>query len=321
MTNDRQTLGEAREALIAKGLIWIRATRRFQRLINIGSLLGVILLGIGSSLSGDLIPPGYGLTVKGLVVGVGALLGFAGGIVAMVLQDEAPELLKSATDLGRDAQAFLDERDQLLAELAENDILDARRLALLDANRLMRETLEQALATSNSSQAETIEDMLDAALHEITHSIGFEPTEAWAISIFVVEGDQLVRMTARRANRLGEKQDGRSWAANEGFVGTAWSHKRDVIIDDGTKTDILEAYPILPGNGRDYDAERYRSIAAIPVRIGHPATIWGVVAVSTDRAGRFRRDPENYQVQAVDTVRLIARMIALMAAAFTRPSS
>ncbi|MGN6620661.1 MAG: hypothetical protein ACTHKR_06315 [Sphingomonas sp.] len=59
-------------------------------------------------------------------------------------------------------------------------------------------------------------------------------------------------------------------------------------------------------------------MAAIPVRLGPDQMIWGVVAVSSNRVGRFRRDPGNRQVQTVDTVRAMPRMIALMAAAFQR---
>jgi hypothetical protein len=59
-------------------------------------------------------------------------------------------------------------------------------------------------------------------------------------------------------------------------------------------------------------------MAAIPIRVGPSGTVWGVVAASSNVQDRFRRDPSNHRAQNVDTVRLIAKMIALAAAAFER---
>jgi hypothetical protein len=54
----------------------------------------------------------------------------------------------------------------------------------------------------------------------------------------------------------------------------------------------LDQFRVPEDKQRNYDAVRYRSMAAIPVRLGDPAEIWGVVAASTNVPDRFRRDPE-----------------------------
>lgn len=321
MMEDRLSLRTRRDALMTKGLAWVGTARRFQRWINIvGVIGGGTLAVIGGGMEGPMVPvTGEGvLTVKGATIVLGGMLVAVASLILLHLQDEGPALLASASELEREAQKFLDERDALKRDVQDCLERDERRLALIDANRTMREALEQFLLDADAKVPETVEGMLDAAGRFINRSIGFEQGEAWVISVFQVQGDQLVRVASRRANRLDEKPDGRSWKQNEGFVGVAWAQKRDVIIHDGTLQDIVADYPVPHEKARDYDAVRYRSLAAIPVRLGDPAEIWGVIAASTDRADRFRRDPDNRQVQSVDTVRLIARMTALMAAAFRR---
>lgn len=321
----RRDLSEDRTALLHTGLSFVRRARTFQTSINIACVFGGGALGaIGGAMEGGLIPSsGDGfLTAKGICVWLGVGLVLLGGVLLHFIADEAPELLRKALALEGKAQAFLDEREALIDRLESLAALDRKRLALIEANKVMRETLEQSLLVPEADPAGTAQLMLDAALRFITTSIGFDPDEQWAISVFRVESEgdieELRRIACRRADRLAEQNNPRGWKRNEGFVGTAWATEQAVIVTDGTMPDALDQYRVPAPKQRDYDPERYRSMAAIPVRLGDPARIWGVIAASTDCAGRFRRDPGNKQVQAVDTVRLIARMTGLMAAAFER---
>lgn len=325
MLDDRNSLRKHRDRLMNVGIGWVARVRNFQRFINVGCVLGGALLSaIGGGMEGPLVPAiGTGiLTAKGLCVWLGGGLVFIGGMILLVVQDEGPELLSRAAALEGEAQRFIDERDGLLARLEGLAALDRKRLALIDANRLMRETLEQALLVDEADPLGTVQIMLDAAMRLITTSIGFYPDEQWAISVFQVQGDgataELRRVACYRADRLAEQNDPRGWRRNEGFVGKAWSTEEAVIVADGNMPEALDQFRVPPAKQRSYDADRYRSMAAIPVRLGDPAEIWGVVAASTDCPDRFRRDPGNKQVQAVDTIRLIARMTGLTAAAFRR---
>ena len=124
------------------------------------------------------------------------------------------------------------------------------------------------------------------------------------------------RIAGLRAERLAEQAQAREWRLNEGLVGVAWHTGRDAIIEDYRDPQVAIDYPVPDQQRREYDPDRYRSMAAIPIRVGPEQTIWGVVAASSDRTGRFRRDPRNNRVQAVDTVRIIGRSTALLAAAF-----
>ena len=325
MGQERAALREQRSELMATGLAWVRRARRFQAGINILCVMGGgALAAIGGAMDGSLAPSsGDGLiTTKGLCVWLGIVLVFLGSLMLLVLRDESPALLARAAALEGDAQNFLDERDALLARLDSAATLDRKRLALVDANRTMREALEQILFVPAATPESASQVMLDTALRYITASIGFEADEEWAISVFQVQGDGdaalLNRIAAARADRLSERNNPRSWKRNEAFVGAAWHSARDLIIEDSSDPQVAEDYPVPQDKQRDYDADRYRSMAAIPVRLGPDQMIWGVVAASSNRVGCFRRDPGDRQVQTVDTVRAMARMIALMAAAFQR---
>ena len=324
MSNDRKRLLELRGDLHVFVMRWARKARRFERWINLAGVIGgSLLLGFGSGMSGDLVPATGGLTIKGIVIVLGAFLALVGNVLLLALREEAADVLGRADALENMAQGFLDERDGLMRRLDGMASLDRRRLALIDANRVMRETLEQALMLPASNLTGTVQLMLTAALPFLIASIEFDTDEEWAISVFQVQQDEqgaiLKRVACARADRLLEQNNPRSWRQHEGFVGEAWARDRPMIIEDSSDPKVAEAYPVPAELQRSYDANRYRSMAAIPVRLGDPAHVWGVVAASTNRKSRFRRAPENREVQAVDTVRLIARMSGLMAAAYNRP--
>ncbi len=321
MNDARQRLRIHRDSFMQKGVVLIRRVRRFQKWINIFCVLGGgALAAVGGAMEGGLVPDtGTGiLTAKGLCVWAGVFFVFAGGVLLFFIQDEASDLLERAAALEGEAQLFLDERDRLMAQLDGLYALDQKRLALIDANRSMRETLEQALLIPAADADQTTQAMLENAKRLVLTSIGFGIDEEWAISVFKVNGNELVRIASMRAGQLPSPALARTWKENEGFVGRAWATEQPVIISDGTVADVLDQFTVPQEKQRPYDSTRYRSMAAVPVRTGDPAQIWGVVAASTDCAGRFRRDPGNKQVQAVDTVRLIARMTGLAAVAFAR---
>lgn len=264
--------------------------------------------------------PGIVLAITGAVVAA-----LSGGFVAAIdyRKLELGANLTEAEAVAEDAiargRAVERERDGIRTEA---EALDRKRLALIDANRTMRKALEQVLLVPEATLDQAANAMLQAALRFLVASVGFDQDEEWAISIFQVQGEGedavLRRIAAARADRLTERLDARSWKRNDGFVGAAWVGRRDVIIEDGHDPRVREDYQVSAERRREYDDRRYRSMAAVPVRLGADQHIWGVVAASSDQLGRFRRDPGNRRVQTVDTVRGIARMTALMAAAFER---
>lgn len=253
-----------------------------------------------------------------VLVFVGAALAAVGGLFVARFDYRKLELTAFVTEAESIAEDAISAGRALEDRQIAADALDLRRLALIDANKVMREALEQALMIPEADPIGTVDVMVEMALRHLLVAVGFDMDEAWAISVFQVQDDELVRICAKRALRADEQKVARRWKKNQGFVGAAWAREDVVIVTDGQDGVTADEHKVPTDLQKPYDNDRYRSMAAVPVRLGDPAEIWGVVAVSSDKAGRFRRMPGDRQEQAVDTVRLIARMTALMAAAFRR---
>lgn len=258
------------------------------------------------------------LTAKGLVIIGAAVVALISNLVSYVLRLPDRALLASAAALEHDAREFLDERDQLGAALVAQEALDRRRLALIDAGATMLDTCEIVLGINDLSLEEAIETTLNSARRSLITAIDFGREEYWAVSIFRRVGDELSRIVALRADPLDDKPAGRSWAKGEGYVGVAWARDGEVIIADGKQPEVAMAYPLPPAKSINGDADRYRSIAVVPIRPGAEGTFWGAVAVSSDCPGRFRSAPADTRSKNVDTVRLIGAVVEVLVTAFTR---
>jgi hypothetical protein len=281
---------------------------------------GGLIAVIGGGMEGPLQPTsGDGLlTTKGLCVWLGGGLIFVGSVLLLILSDEAPGLLQRARELEVAAQSFLDERDLLYGRLAASEDLDGRRLALIDAGQAMLEASENALIAPGLAVEDAIEMALRAGQRMLVNAIDFGRDEYWAVSVFRVEGDELRRIVALRPNPLEERAEGRTWRRGQGFVGMAWLRSSEIIIADCNSPEVAAAYVVPEDRRMPTDPERYRSIAVVPVRVGLDDEFWGAVAISSNCVGRFKLNPEKEEVKNVETVRLIARTIELLAAGFAR---
>lgn len=312
----RNWLDLRRVAFRTRVMRLLRRSAWLQRgITGFGAIAGPVLLGIGSGWDGSLFAAaGSGLTWKGIVLFAGGVLALIGGVLLLILQETTLDLIIDAEALEVEARRYLEERDVQI-------LLDRNRLAMIDADSAMRETLEQVLQEPAAKVEPALQLMLDAAKLHLAASVGFQPGEAWTISVFRIRSRggpaRLYRIAALRAETLDERRVARDWGQNEGFVGTAWAGNRDVVIEDSLDARVKEDYPIPAGHAREYDERRYRSMAVIPVRAAGDR-VWGVVAASSDQVRRFHRDRGNRAKQAVDTVRLVAQVTALTAIAFSR---
>ena len=277
--------------------------------------VGVAAAGIGKMVSGT---PGVVTVIVGVILAsVGTLLLARFDFRKLELTGEmveAESVAEEAIEIGRTFEKIIESLK------VEGEIVDRKRLALRQVNDITREVAEQAAFAEVAEFRGAARLMLESASIPIGTSIGFQQDERWAISIFRIEktnkGEILRRVTGIRADRLQEQANAREWSLNEGLVGTVWATKRDAIIEDYRDARVSRDYPVPDELKRNYDVDRYRSMAGVPIIVGPERTIWGVLAASSDVTGRFTRDPDNTKTQAVDTIRSLSRASALLAAIF-----
>jgi hypothetical protein len=161
--------------------------------------------------------------------------------------------------------------------------------------------------------------MMDAGGIHLQAAMDTDRHELWAFSIFrkSVEPDGvevMTRIAVHWADRIGEHVLPRTWLKQEGFTGWAWHDGDELIVPNVNDLNYAGRYQVPEYKKRENDEQRYVSAAAIPIRVGEHDEIWGYVTATSNKAGRFKRDPTNLQSQNVETVRALARLIATQVA-------
>ena len=277
----------------------------------------VALILVGGSLASAaqfMAEPTAGETPWKIVLGVGgSLMALAGGGLVGLVGRDAPKALEMARQANDQAQTFLIQRDQILQEVANLRRQSQRDRYLFAAARAMREGIEQSLSAGKTT-GETLQFLLDLPYRSLTAAMGFESGERWTLSVFQrtsAPDEALVRVAGVRAERTEENRQGRTWGLDEGYVGAAFKRKSDVILDDAQASGVLAMINIPAGKIQATDSSRYKSVAAIPVRVDGDASPWGVVVATSDRQGRFDITPGSPGSAHAEGARLIAEMVAL----------
>ena len=228
-----------------------------------------------------------------------------GGVLLLFVTEDSSDLLHKAKIYIRTAKHYFDERTALLQ-------LDDKRRALLNMQAEIHQACEQFPRTEPLD--ELVKTILYLASVNLTASIGFDNGERWAFSIFKKVGggdeERMERIAVHWANRGGENQAARSWKKQQGFTGWAWHDNREVIVSDARYNELVGKYFAEKGNQVQDDKDLYVSAAAIPIRTGANDEIWGIITATSNTAGRFKGDPHDAQSQNVETVRVLARLIA-----------
>ena len=309
--NESQLI-DAEAELWGRLVIALRKSTKWQVFIKIALILGGAALGaVGGGMDGSLLAKtGDGwITLKGVLVIGGALSAFGGGLLLLFADWEAPDLLDSAKRYVAQAKGYLAERDDLLR-------LDDKRRALLDMQTDIYEACENLPRTTALDAV--MKAILAVGSINLHAAIGFDVRERWAFSVFqrlAIDGiDQMQRVAVHWAERNGEDREGRTWRQREGFTGWAWSEAQEVVVADAYDAEWNGRFAAPAAKQHGTDNQRYVSAAAIPIKVGPHDEIWGVVTATSNVAGRFRRNPHDVRSQNVDTVRVLARLIATQVA-------
>jgi hypothetical protein len=101
----------------------------------------------------------------------------------------------------------------------------------------------------------------------------------------------------------------RAWPEGVGVAGVAFSMKNEITIPDMNAAELGTVFK-LNAEARTYDYARYRSMVAVPIRVGSDDIPWGVAVVTSDKPHHFNVEPSD-GVPTSEPIRAIAAMAAL----------
>lgn len=260
------------------------------------------------------------------IIGIAAafLIGIGSGISLIVEPDTSTELEKArrALAIADAAQREADEIRIALDDFDAYELEQKRSNALYQAMSLMRGVIESALALAKIDLTKTIETLIDAARRELPIALGYQMSEHYTLCVYVAEsfeGKTHLRCIAHIRTVMCALAEARTWPAGVGAVGAAYSRQREVVLPDLTIPEVASLYGHM---SKDSDVRRYKSAAAVPIRLNPHDDPWGVVVGTSDRVRHFHIDRDETGLQTVEAVRALAGMVALaVRAAQARPTA
>jgi hypothetical protein len=189
-----------------------------------------------------------------------------------------------------------------------------RGLELYNSMDVMRNAIEQSLAVPGIEANTIIANCLEAASNSLLVAFDFDIQDTWTIAVFMAEqpseSDKVILRCVAHSRKINcDIKKARTWEAGVGIGGIAYSTGNENIIPDMSAPELGTVFN-LGTHARDYDAERYRSIAAIPIRIGANPIPWGIAVATSDQKGHFSAGASD-GVSTTEPIRAIAAMAAL----------
>lgn len=309
---DRKALRQQQEGL------WNAVIHRYEDGENWRLVVNLALVGGGGLLSGL---GGLGSLEEphaSWLKAIGLVMILAGAVLVAIFDRKRTDLTSNAKKSLLMADGFLDEKQKLETRINDGEALDRKRVYLLNGAKAMLEAAERV--TKEPDIAKTAKAVLDAGTYFLEGAIGFEAGEKWNFSVFrVVEaagGKQAVmrRIAYTCAEPPAEKAVEREWAMNEGFTGKAWQSNDEEIWPDIREAEVAARFHVPANKTKPDDADKYVSIAVIPIRVRGAEGIWGTVTATSSHRGRWVRNPSDPREQNVRAVRMLAQIIALLVA-------
>lgn len=268
------------------GALFVERAQKFRNaslfakiaLISIGSALAAIAQFTQFPATG---PTGW------QVAGIGASLIVAvGGIFVWITEQDAPKELSiahAAVERAREALAGYEELYQLTDEMD-------RLVYLVQATNLMRGVIERA-AGSGLDEDKLSALVLKACDRSLPIAMGFQQPDQWTVGIYkavpIDDGrHELVCIASKRAIEC-DLSEARRWREGTGIAGVCFSINDEVVIPDLQAQGVRAVFGSAANEVRQYDAERYRSMVAVPINVGKDSQPWGVVAATNDRVDHF----------------------------------
>jgi hypothetical protein len=317
----RSDLTTAENAIWTRLLGAVRSWHRWQFAIKAVLIIGGATIGgIGGGIEGDLFNSDGSVRLKGLMVILGTGAAGLGGLLLLVAERDMPKLIGDVRTQLSSLREHLDGREAMIRR-------EKWRIRCAAALEVLLQSVETALLDAKKTTAQRIQATLDVACAPLVLAFGVKDDD-WTISVFTREDatEEMVRIAWRWQDQASSARDQRRWKKKQGYTGAAWAQNRAIYEADTSLPEAKARYEVPPEKliGRDNasgipaDEVRYRSIAALPVRLGSDDEPYGILVVTSDHVGRFDSNPETPGGTNMLTLRQLSAAIALIAAGATK---
>ena len=250
------------------------------------------------------------------VIGITASLVVAVGAIFVVFTDddasEAIALAQKATEQAREIEAEFQIVDELEADVG-------RLIELFQSVNVMRGVIETSTAFPTVSHVKVIEALLEVTSRSLSIAMDFAQEDLWTIGIYQAQPDPddptrvVLKCVAQKRAIACATEATRIWKEGTGIMGVCYSSGDEIVVPDLWSPGTNAVFSTSANERRNYDNERYRSMAAVPVNVTGMERPWGVVTATTDRVGHFSPIHEN-GIRPDEAVRALAGMCALAVA-------
>lgn len=238
---------------------------------------------------------------------------FASALVSIFADGDAAGEIKAAQEALLRAENLEDRLEQLKWDYPDLE----SSAALQSAMSLFRDQLESACVEKVS-----LEDLLSSMVTLVKRTLPdaalFSHSDPWTICLYQAHemekepGKYELRLVEHLRSIECSKTDARVWPEGKGVSGVAFSNEAEMVIPDMLEASAMALYNSA-GKGRDYDGDRYRSMAVVPISVQGMDRPWGVVAATSSYVDHFDGDDER-GLQPIEAVRALAKYAALAVA-------
>ncbi|MCP1915413.1 energy-converting hydrogenase Eha subunit A [Bradyrhizobium elkanii] len=247
--------------------------------------------------------------------GIGsAVIVAIGGIFVAITETDISRTIEVARQAVDEAQLRERRMEKFNADRSRLRREVDRGLELYNSMDVMRGAIEQSLDLPGITAEAIIQTCLSAARNSLLIAFDFDIEDTWTICVFMAhsqkESDKAILKCIAHERKIDcDMNSARTWPEGVGVAGVAFSMKNEITIPDLNAAELGTVFK-LSDEARSYDSVRYRSMVAVPIRVGVEDIPWGVAVVTSDKPNHFSIDPSD-GVPTSEPIRAIGAMAAL----------
>lgn len=236
-----------------------------------------------------------------------------GGFYVWSTESDAADAIETAEKALDSAQAVESRLDEV------QDFFDAfeRLVETYQLCLTLRGAIEQSGLGAAGGTDGIVKTLFDLAARPLQIAIAFDQADRWTLGVYKAVPSKTpnkaeLRCVAQKRAIECRTEDARVWPEGVGIAGIAYLNAREIVLPN-LQAEGMHAVFGPHGKTRAYDAERYVSMVAAPIKVAGREKPWGVVVATSDRVAHFSAESRP-GFKTDEPVRTLAAFIALAVA-------